>query len=92
VTAIVDRPQMSGPVSTTVTVNGTNNSANLNVSATYIDNSLVIPSGLQCFYTFDDGTANDMTENGVDGVMMNSANTADDGTRTYLKLNMITDD
>jgi hypothetical protein len=92
VTAIVDRTQISGPVSTTVTVNGTNNSANLNVSATYIDNSLVIPSGLQCFYTFDDGTANDMTENGVDGVMMNSANTADDGTRTYLKLNMITDD
>lgn len=92
VTAIVDRTQISGPVSTTVTVNGTNNSANLNVSATYIDNSLVIPSGLQCFYTFDDGTATDITDNNVDGVLMNSANTADDGTRTYLKLNMITDD
>ena len=92
VTAIVDRTKITGPVSTTVTVNGTNNSASLNVSATYVNNSLVISSGLQCFYTFDDGNANDITDNGVDGVLANSATITEDGTRTYLKLNMITDD
>ena len=92
VTAIVDRDMISGPVSTTLTVVGTNNSASLNVSATYVNNSLVISSGLQCFYTFDDGNANDITDNGVDGVLANSATITEDGTRTYLKLNMITDD
>ena len=92
VTALVDRTKITGPVSTTVTVNGTNNSASLNVSATYVNNSLVISSGLQCFYTFDDGNANDITDNGVDGVLANSATITEDGTRTYLKLNMITDD
>ena len=92
VTALIDRTKIHGPVSTTVTVNGSFNSANLSVSATYIDNSLVIPSGLQCFYTFDDGNANDITDNGVDGVLANSATITEDGTRTYLKLNMITDD
>ena len=53
VTAIVDRTQISGPVSTTVTVNGTNNSANLNVSASYADNSVVVPQDLFCFFNFD---------------------------------------
>lgn len=53
VTAIVDRTQISGPVSTTVTVNGTNNSANLNVSVQYVDNSVVVPDGLFCFFNFD---------------------------------------
>ena len=88
VTALVDRTKITGPVSTTVTVNGTNNSASLNVSATDVNTSLVISSGLQCFYTFDDGN----TDNGVDGVLANSATITEDGTRTYLKLNMITDD
>ncbi|MBR1514405.1 MAG: carboxypeptidase regulatory-like domain-containing protein [Bacteroidales bacterium] len=53
VTALVDRTKISGPVSTTVTVVGTNNSANLNVSASYVDNSLVVPDGLFCFFNFD---------------------------------------
>lgn len=53
VTAIVDRTQISGPVSTTVTVNGTNNSANLNVSVQYVDNTLVVADGLFCFFNFD---------------------------------------
>ena len=53
VTAVIDRDKIHGPVSTTVTVNGTNNSANLNVSASYVDNSLVISDGLSCFFNFD---------------------------------------
>ena len=53
VTAVIDRDKIHGPVSTTVTVNGTNNSANLNVSASYVDNSLVIADGLSCFFNFD---------------------------------------
>ncbi len=53
VTALIDRDKIHGPVSTTVTVNGTNNSANLNVSASYVDNTLVISDGLSCFFNFD---------------------------------------
>lgn len=53
VTALIDRTKIHGPVSTTVTVNGTFNSANLNVSATYVDNTLVISDGLSCFFNFD---------------------------------------
>ena len=53
VTAVVDRTQISGPVSATITVNGTNNSANLNVSVQYVDNSVVVPDGLFCFFNFD---------------------------------------
>lgn len=53
VTAMIDRDKIHGPVSTTVTVNGTNNSANLNVSASYVDNSVVIGDGLFCFFNFD---------------------------------------
>jgi len=53
VTALIDRDKIHGPVSTTVTVNGTNNSANLNVSAVYVDNTLVISDGLFCFFNFD---------------------------------------
>lgn len=53
VTALVDRTKISGPVSTTITVVGTNNSANLNVSVQYVDNSLVIADGLFCFFNFD---------------------------------------
>ena len=53
VTAIIDRDKIHSPVSTTVTVNGTNNSANLNVSASYVDNTLVVPDGLFCFFNFD---------------------------------------
>lgn len=53
VTALVDRTKITGPVSTTVTVTGTNNSANLNVSASYVDNTLVVADGLFCFFNFD---------------------------------------
>ena len=53
VTAMIDRNKIHGPVSTTVTVNGSFNSANLSVSAAYVDNSLVISDGLFCFFNFD---------------------------------------
>ena len=53
VTAMIDRSKIHGPVSTTVTVNGAFNNANLSVSATYVDNTLVISDGLSCFFNFD---------------------------------------
>lgn len=53
VTAMIDRSKIHGPVSTTVTVNGSFNNANLSVSATYVDNTLVISDGLSCFFNFD---------------------------------------
>ena len=53
VTALIDRTKIHGPVSTTVTVNGSFNSAILNVSAAYVDNTLVISEGLFCFFNFD---------------------------------------
>lgn len=53
VTAVIDRNKFNSNVSTTVTVNGAGSSANLSVSATYVDNSLVIGDGLFCFFNFD---------------------------------------
>lgn len=53
VTAMIDRTKIHGPVSTTVTVNGSFNSANLSVSATYVDNTVVVPQDLFCFFNFD---------------------------------------
>jgi len=53
VTAVVDRTQITGPVSTAITVNGANNSVNLNVSVAYVDNTLVVADGLFCFFNFD---------------------------------------
>ena len=53
VTAIIDRDKIHNNVSTTVTVNGTNNSANLSVSVAYVDNTVVISNGLFCFFNFD---------------------------------------
>ncbi|MBP5573668.1 MAG: carboxypeptidase regulatory-like domain-containing protein [Bacteroidales bacterium] len=92
VTVVVDRSQLQSSVSANIMVSGGGNNSNLSVSVTYVDNGMVVPSGLQCYYIFDDGTANDLTDNGVDAVLMNSATTVADGARTYLKLNMITDD
>ena len=63
VTALIDRSKIHGPVSTTVTVNGTNNSANLNVSASYVDNTLVISDGLSCFFNFDGNEIVDYYDN-----------------------------
>ncbi len=63
VTAMIDRTKIHGPVSTTVTVNGTNNSANLNVSAAYVDNTLVISNGLFCFFNFDGNDIVDYYDN-----------------------------
>ncbi len=53
VTATIDRSKIHSPVSTIVTVNGSFNSANLSVSATYQDNTLVVSEGLFCFFNFD---------------------------------------
>ena len=53
VTAVVDRTKISSNVSTSVTVSGAGNSASLSVSAAYVDNSVVVPEGLFCYFNFD---------------------------------------
>ncbi len=53
VTAVIDRNKITSHVSTTVTVNGTNNSANLSVSADYKNTSVVVDDGLFCYFDFD---------------------------------------
>lgn len=63
VTAIIDRSKIHGPVSTTVSVNGNANSSIVTVSATYVDNSVVVGDGLYCFFNFDDGGTMDYTGN-----------------------------
>ena len=54
VTAVIDRNKITSHVSTTVTVNGTNNSANLSVSADYKNTGVVVDDGLFCYFDFDD--------------------------------------
>ncbi len=77
VTAIIDRDKIHSMVSTTITVVGTNNSANLNVSATYIDNAVVVQNDLFCYFTFDDGSTTDWTGNyvGVNSGAVSSTDT-----------------
>ncbi|MBR4390881.1 MAG: carboxypeptidase regulatory-like domain-containing protein [Bacteroidales bacterium] len=63
VTAIIDRTKINGPVATSITVNGNVNSSTINVSATYVDNSVVVNNGLYCYFTFDDDNMTDYTGN-----------------------------
>jgi len=63
VTAIIDRDKINGHVSTTVTVKGTNNNANLTVSADYLDNSVVVADGLFCYFNFDGDEIEDYNGN-----------------------------
>ena len=94
----LDRSAFSGSAQTILQVRNTNDGSVVNVSVTATNDgggsggTIVVPGGLQCYYTFDNGTANDMTENGVDAQLMNSATTVSSGSGYYLKLNYVTDD
>ena len=63
VTALIDRSKINSDVSTTITVTGGGNSESISVSATYVDNTLVVPDGLFCFFKFDDDELVDYTGN-----------------------------
>ena len=77
VTAVIDRDKIHSMVSTTITVVGTNNSANLNVSATYIDNTVLVQDDLFCYFTFDEGNMTDWTGNymGINSGVVSSTDT-----------------
>lgn len=95
----LDRNAFSGSAQTILQVRNTADGSYVNVTVTATNNgggggggNIVVPGGLQCYFTFNDGTANDQTDNGVDASLMNSASVATDGNRQYLKLTQVTDD
>ena len=59
VTILIDRTKITHSVTTTLTVNGSFNSANISISATYVDNSVLVQNGLFCYFTFDDDDLTD---------------------------------
>ncbi|MCR5191942.1 MAG: carboxypeptidase regulatory-like domain-containing protein [Bacteroidales bacterium] len=93
----INRNAFNGTAQTILQVRNTADGSFTNVNVTATNDGggqggeIVVPGGLQCYYTFDNGTANDITENGVDAQLMNSASIIGSGDQ-YLKLNMITDD
>ena len=54
VTVLIDRSMFSNDVSTNITVSGGGNTASIAVTATYVDNTIVVGDGLFCFFNFDD--------------------------------------
>lgn len=63
---------------TSVMVRASNNGGN--------NNDIVVSNGLLAYYTFNDGTVNDLTDNGNDGDFGNEATTVPYGSGQYLKL------
>ena len=94
----LDRSAFNGTAQTVLQVRNTADGSVVNVSVTATNDggggggTVVVPGGLQCYYTFDNGTANDMTDNSVDAQLMNSATTVGTGNGYYLKLNQVSDD
>lgn len=94
----IDRSAFNGAAQTILQVRNVADGSVVNVSVTATNDggggggTIVVPGGLQCYYTFDDGTANDMTDNGVDAQLMNSAVTVGTGSGYYLKLTQMSDD
>ncbi|MBR1849835.1 MAG: carboxypeptidase regulatory-like domain-containing protein [Bacteroidales bacterium] len=88
----LDRNAFNGNAETIITVRNTNDGSTVSVRvvANNEDNGtddIVVSSGLMAYYTFDDGTANDLTDNGAHAQMMDGATTAtESGGRKYLKI------
>lgn len=100
----LDRTMITGTAQTILQVRNMSDGSLINVTVTASNNgggggggggeggTIVVPGGLQCYYTFEGDNSNDVTDNGADAIMMNSASIATDGSRKYLKLNSLTDD
>ena len=94
----LDRSAFTGSAQTVLQVRNTADGSVVNVSVTATNDggggggTVVVPGGLQCYYTFDNGTANDMTDNSIDAQLMNSASIVSTGGGAYLKLSHVTDD
>lgn len=96
----LDRSIITGTAQTILQVRNLSDGSLINVTVTASNTggggegggTIVVPGGLQCYYTFEDGTSNDVTDNGADGLLMNSASITTDGSKKYLKLSHLTDD
>ena len=63
VTVLIDRSMFNTDVTTNITVTGGGNTANVAVSARYVDNTVVVGDGLYCFFNFDEQDLVDYTGN-----------------------------
>ena len=96
----LDRSLITGTAQTILQVRNTSDGSLINVTVTVNGEgggggeggSIVVSGGLLCYITFENNNANDQTDNGADGLLMNSASINTDGSRQYLKLNHLTDD
>ena len=89
----LNRSAFSGNAETILQVRNTADGSSTSVRVIASNNGsspsddIVVSNGLMAYYTFDDGTANDKTDNGADAQMMSGATTATEtGGRVYLKI------
>lgn len=74
-TAFINVNTDGGSVPVTVTASKTGNGdENNNKEENNLSAASVVKAGLQAYYTFDDETANDITENELNGVLSNNPN------------------
>lgn len=77
----LDRTAFSGNAETILTVRNTDDGSSISVRVTANNDGgsssdeIVVSNGLLAYYTFDDGTANDITDNGADATLQNGAST-----------------
>lgn len=84
----LNRNAFSGNVETILQVRNANDGSTTPVRVTAANNGggsddIVVSNGLMAYYTFDNGTANDMTDNNADAQIMNGATMVSDGNGGY---------
>ena len=94
VTLSLNRSALSGNSNTTLQVrnvtDGSVVSVYVSASTTGGGGEIVIPGGLMAYYTFDNGDAADLSENGIDASLVHEPSLPDDGHGGhYLSLNAI---
>ena len=88
----LNRSAFTGNAETIITVRNTNDGSTISVRVVATNEGggtgdIIVSSGLMAYYTFDDGTANDLTDNGADATMMNGATTLTrSGSNKYLNI------
>jgi len=88
----LNRSAFSGLAETTLQVRNTADGSTTSVRVTASNNggsgnNIVVANGLMVYYTFDNETANDMTDNGVDAQLMDGATIETDAAgRTHVLL------
>lgn len=88
----LNRSAFSGEAETILQVRNTADGSSTSVHVTASNtgggssDDIVVSNGLLAYYTFDDGTVNDRSDNGADGSFGNDAVTVSTGNGRYLKL------